>query len=77
MSRKKRMAFDTCVYCGVNPGATDDHVIPRSYFRVVPQNVITVPCCRACNERKGVVEQLYRLLGSSARLSAMSRGGVV
>jgi hypothetical protein len=41
---------DKCVYCGDNPGITDDHVPPKSFFpQPRPSNLITVPACHKCN----------------------------
>ena len=43
-----------CVYCGVNEGVTDDHVIPKCLFvPPLPNNMVVVPACRPCNEEKG------------------------
>lgn len=41
----------TCVYCGSTAFLTKDHVPPKSIFpRPLPNDLITVPCCRKCNK---------------------------
>ena len=40
----------TCVYCGSRKKVTKDHIPPKSLFaKPRPKNLITVPCCRKCN----------------------------
>lgn len=42
---------ETCVYCGHEPGVTDDHVPPKCFFADPCPNAIqriTVPCCEYC-----------------------------
>ncbi len=42
--------FAVCVYCGCAKADTADHVPPKLLFPVPrPSDLITVPCCRACN----------------------------
>jgi hypothetical protein len=49
-----------CVYCERRPATTRDHVIPRSFFHVLPQNMITVPVCKQCNHEKSEHEAYVR-----------------
>jgi hypothetical protein len=43
-----------CAYCGASPAATRDHVVPKCLFiRPLPQDVVVVPACDACNKDKG------------------------
>ena len=50
-----------CAYCGQNVGNTRDHVIPHSLFpRPLPQNMITVPACEACNQKYAHHEDYLR-----------------
>ena len=50
-----------CVYCGTRPGNTRDHVVPRSYLRMIADAVPTlerpeqhiVPACGTCNSIAG------------------------
>jgi len=40
-----------CIYCGKNPGTTQDHIPPRGFFQKKCPNdaqLITVPCCEEC-----------------------------
>lgn len=49
-----------CVYCGVQPGTTRDHVIPKCLFTVIPErDTITVRVCRECNEAKARDEAYF------------------
>lgn len=49
---KKRLSFAaTCIYCDQRPSDAADHVPPKLLFpRPRPHNLITVPCCSACNQ---------------------------
>ncbi|HNO75746.1 MAG TPA: hypothetical protein PKG49_09075 [Nitrosomonas mobilis] len=59
MSLKKPKHSETCVYCGSSAG-TSDYVPPRSFFpKPRPSNLITVPCCRRCNQRKEKDEEFF------------------
>ena len=45
---KKR---ESCIYCGADKDLTVDHVPPKLLLmRPYPQNLITVPACRKCNQ---------------------------
>lgn len=49
--RQERM----CVYCGETRLCTDEHVIPRGFFREDisrPDNSVIIPACKPCNDRK-------------------------
>src|SRR5436190_1258334 len=49
-----------CIYCGVNPGTTKDHVIPECLFTVMPVvGTITVRVCRECNDQKSRDEHYF------------------
>lgn len=49
-----------CVYCFNNPGMTQDHVPPKSFFpRPRPSDLITVPCCQQCNQGAGKDEEFF------------------
>lgn len=57
---KLRRDPKTCVYCAENPGVTDDHVPPKSFFpRPRPSNLITVPACIECNSGAGKDEDYF------------------
>lgn len=39
-----------CAICGVRPATTRDHVPPAAVFpKPRPSDLVTVPCCRPCN----------------------------
>lgn len=43
----------SCIFCGKNVGDTDDHVPPQCLFpRPLPSNMITVPACHDCNNKR-------------------------
>ena len=51
----------TCVYCGSRKKLTKDHIPPKCLFaRPLPQNLITVPCCRNCNEAASKDDEYFR-----------------
>ena len=50
-----------CVYCGRVGETTADHVVPRCLFQPpLPDDMITVPACRKCNEKKGTSDSFLR-----------------
>jgi hypothetical protein len=52
-SKKRSKPKPMCVYCGVNPAVTGDHVVPKCLFlRPLPQDLVVVPACEACNRDK-------------------------
>jgi hypothetical protein len=49
--RKKRL--HRCAYCGLRPGKTAEHVIPRCLFGGnLPLDNVTIPVCGQCNGAK-------------------------
>jgi 5-methylcytosine-specific restriction endonuclease McrA len=51
---RKPKVLQPCAYCGKAPGTTQDHVVPKSFYRrkriAVPAALSgTVPCCPPCN----------------------------
>ena len=73
----------TCYLCGAENPETRDHVPPRNLFPPPrPTNLITLPCCRACNEGFQLDDEFMRVFLSAAanRTDAGTRiwrGGVV
>lgn len=66
----------TCYLCPSTEDITRDHVPPASFFPPESRNdnLITVPCCRACNERHGKEdEQVLRWMTTCAFNSAQGR----
>jgi hypothetical protein len=50
----------TCVYCGIRPGITRDHVIPKCLFGGnTPAFMVVVPACKVCNETKKSKDDTY------------------
>src|SRR5437899_6588580 len=61
-----------CIYCGLRPGRTKDHIPPKCVFQSpLPANTrrITVPCCEVCRKAGENDEALYRDLFISTRES--------
>lgn len=51
-----------CIYCNRAESDSPDHVPPRSLFPPPrPSNLITVPCCRACNESFAKDDEYFRM----------------
>jgi hypothetical protein len=56
-SMSKQHVGKTCVYCGVAPAATMDHVFAREFFPIERRaNLPKVPACAACNSVKSRLE---------------------
>lgn len=53
-------AARSCVYCGLRPAQTDDHVPPKCLFpRPRPSDLITIPSCLECNQGAGKDEEYF------------------
>ena len=66
----------SCIYCGLRPGDTLDHVPPKCVFdSPMPNGTqrITVPCCEVCRRAGQNDEALYRDLFISTRASEKNR----
>lgn len=50
--RKGQQRQGVCVYCGTEGPVTDDHVFPGVIFRQPDTEMITVPACDDCNNKK-------------------------
>lgn len=50
---------DLCIYCGEKPGITKDHVPLKSLFSKPRPKMVTVPCCKECNEKYKKDEDLF------------------
>lgn len=57
-----------CYLCGkelTKGEVTRDHVPPRGLFpRPLPSDLITVPCCKPCNNGKSREEEFFRLIAT-------------
>ena len=50
----------TCIYCGIRPGATRDHVPPKALFATPrPDDLITVPCCEQCRVSQSCDDEYF------------------
>lgn len=50
-----------CIYCGAWDELTADHVPPRCIFGdPKPQNLVTVPACRTCNQSRNHDDEYLR-----------------
>lgn len=75
MGRRDRAAAgrrqERCVYCGQAPATTRDHVVSKGlYVAPYPNNLLTVPACWPCNQRKSASEDSLRDFLSMDLLSA-------
>ncbi len=57
----KQVADVLCVYCNANPATTMDHVIPKCLFvGPLPADMVTVPVCAHCNNKKSKDDDYLR-----------------
>ncbi len=55
-----------CYLCGSIHNLTRDHIPPKGFFRPpLPTNLITVPCCRSCNEAHSLDDEAFRAFASA------------
>jgi hypothetical protein len=67
MAAAKKQKSGICVYCGREGPITDDHAPPRSFYPdPPPKNLITVPCCEACNKSFAKDDDYVRLIFTTA-----------
>jgi hypothetical protein len=58
---------DRCYLCGSTAQLTRDHVPPKGFFPTpLPSNLITVPCCQACNASYQLDDEAVRAFFSIA-----------
>ena len=58
--KKGEQRQGTCAYCGKEGPITRDHVIPRTLFTVLDNQMVTVPACAACQIEKSRGERDLR-----------------
>lgn len=58
---RNRRTRGRCVYCSAE-SQTADHVPPRCLFEQPRPQLITVPCCRRCNEAASKDDEYFRLV---------------
>src|SRR2546427_13092357 len=55
-----------CYLCRSTENLTSDHLPPKNLFpEPRPSNLITVPCCRICNERFSKIDEQFRVFVST------------
>lgn len=55
-----------CYLCGSTENLTKDHIPPKSLFpSPKPTNLITVWCCKKCNEEFSLIDESFRVFTSS------------
>lgn len=56
----------TCYLCGSTDNLTKDHIPPKNLFpSPKPTNLITVWCCKKCNEKFSLIDESFRVFTSS------------
>jgi len=51
----------SCLHCGSRKKITRDHIPPKSLFpKPLPNKLITVPCCRKCNNTASKDDEYFR-----------------
>ena len=61
MKTRRAKKVELCVYCGVNPATTRDHVVAKCLFDgPLPSNMVTVPACGSCNGEKAKNDDYLR-----------------
>lgn len=51
-----------CYLCGSEVGLTKDHIPPKGFFPdPKPTNLITVECCRLCNQKASLDDEAFRI----------------
>ena len=59
--KRRRGKSGDCTYCQRRVADTRDHVVPRALFTPpLPKNLVTVPACNECNQRKGEDDDYLR-----------------
>jgi hypothetical protein len=59
--QQRKSREQPCVYCGQLAACTRDHVVPKALFPgPLPVEMMTVPACYACNQRKADLDTYLR-----------------
>ena len=69
---EKSNSEKSCIYCGSGEDMTVDHIPPKALFpEPRPSNMLTVPCCKKCNESFSKDDEYFRtILVSHASVSS-------
>jgi len=60
---EKRENDKACIYCQSRKDMTMDHIPPKALFpEPRPSNMITVPCCKQCNESFSKDDEYFRTI---------------
>jgi hypothetical protein len=52
-----------CIYCNNRVADTIDHIPPKSIFsKPLPSNLITVPCCKQCNDGFALDDEYFMVI---------------
>jgi len=58
---EKSNSEKSCIYCGSSKDMTVDHIPPKALFpEPRPSNMLTVPCCKKCNESFSKDDEYFR-----------------
>ena len=58
--------MESCYLCGSIDNLTKDHIPPKNLFPTPkPNNLITVLCCKKCNEKFSLIDESFRVFTSS------------
>jgi len=61
-----KMIAKSCYICYSTKNLTKDHIPPKNLFpSPKPTNLITVWCCRKCNEKFSLIDESFRVFTSS------------
>lgn len=60
LRRNDPKAEQFCVYCGLAPGTTRDHIPPKSLFPKPRPDLITVPCCETCRGNQSPDDEYFK-----------------
>jgi len=56
----------SCYLCGSTENLTKDHIPPKNLFpSPKPTNLVTIWCCRKCNEKFSLIDESFRVFTSS------------
>jgi len=59
--KRKNNSEKSCIFCGSGEDMTVDHIPPKALFpEPHPSNMLTVPCCKKCNESFSKDDEYFR-----------------
>jgi len=62
---------ESCYLCGTEDNLTRDHVPPKNLFlNPLPDNLITLPCCKKCNSSFSKDDEAFRLWVSTSAFAS-------